>query len=133
MIGVSSDAAANPIRFVKRYGEAWQAWDIAGFLELFSEDVLYVAHPDEAVEGRSALRRYLEKEQIAQGEVEVQMGRPLIDADRVMAEFWVKAADDASIAGCLIACLDAAGICGAFREHWFDLEGSRDPFDGWGA
>ena len=88
---------------------------------------------DEIVEGQQALRLYVEKEEQAQGPVEVRMGTPLIEEDRVMAEFWVVAADDASIAGCLIAHLDEAGICNYFREYWFDLEGARDPFDGWGT
>jgi hypothetical protein len=125
--------AAKAHRFAERYGATWQGWDIEGFVDLFGEDALYVAHPDEVVEGRPALRRYVEKEQAAQGEVKVQMGRPLVDGDRVMAEFWVRAADDASIAGCFIAHLDRAGACTHFREYWFDLEGSRGPFDGWGS
>jgi hypothetical protein len=28
---------------------------------------------------------------------------------------------------------DPGGACTRFREYWFDLEGSRSPFDGWGA
>jgi SnoaL-like domain len=120
-------------RFVRRYGETWEAWDIEGFVELFGEAVTYVAHPDEIVEGRAALRRYVEKEQEAQGDVRVRMGRPLAEDDRVMAEFWVIAGEDASIAGCLIAHLDPQGVCTAFREYWFDLEGQCQPFEGWGA
>ena len=130
---VEKDTASNAERFVTRYGETWQSWDLEGFVGLFSEDVVYVAHPDEIVEGQQALRLYVEKEEQAQGPVEVRMGTPLIEEDRVMAEFWVVAADDASIAGCLIAHLDEAGICNYFREYWFDLEGARDPFDGWGT
>jgi hypothetical protein len=125
-------ASERAERFVRRYGEAWQAWDLNGFVELFVEGVTYVVHPDEIVEGRAALRRYFEKEAAAQGNVAVRMGMPLIDGNRVMTEFWVTA-DDASIAGCLIAHLDEAGACTRFREYWFDLEGSRSPFDGWGS
>jgi SnoaL-like domain len=120
-------------QFARRYGETWEAWDTEGFLELFGEAVTYVAHPDEIVEGKDALRRYFEKEQEAQGEVRVRMGRPLVDGDRLMAEFWVIAEEDASIAGCLIADLDPQGICTAFREYWFDLTGRRQPFEGWGT
>jgi hypothetical protein len=49
-----------------------------------------------------------------------------------MAEFWVLAGEDASIAGCLIANLDPYGICTGLREYWFDLEGRRDAFVGVG-
>jgi SnoaL-like domain len=120
-------------QFVRRYGETWETWDFDGFVELFDAAVTYVAHPDEVIDGRPALRRYVEKEQEAQGDVRVRMGRPLVEDDRVMAEFWVLAGDDASIAGCLIANLDRQGVCTAFREYWFDLEDRREPFHGWGT
>lgn len=130
---VMKEVASNAERFVRRYGESWESWDIDGFLALFGKSVTYVAHPDEIVEGLPSLRRYLEKEKRAQGSVEVHMGTALFDGERVMAEFWVVAADDASIAGCLIAHLDEEGLCNRFREYWFDLAGSRAPFDGWGS
>jgi len=120
-------------QFVRRYGETWETWDIDGFVELFDATVTYVAHPDEVIDGRTALRHYVEKEREAQGEVRVRMGRPLVEDDRLMAEFWVLAGEDASIAGCLIAHLDRHGVCTAFREYWFDLEDRREPFDGWGT
>lgn len=120
-------------RFVRRYGETWEAWDIDGFVKLFGEAVSYVAHPDEIVEGSTALRTYVEGERKAQGDVRVRMGRPLVEGDRVMAEFWVTAEEDASIAGCLIAHLDPQGVCIAFREYWFDLDGRREAFEGWGT
>jgi hypothetical protein len=88
------------------------------------------------VVGSEDLRRYLEKEQAEQGEVLVRMGEPLVDGDQVMAEFWVTATaggEEASIAGCLIARLDDSGRCTQFREYWFDLEGHRPPFNGWGT
>jgi hypothetical protein len=122
--------------FITDYGRHWQAWKIEASVGLFSDDVLYVAHPDEVVVGSEDLGRYLEKEQAEQGEVLVRMGRPLVDADQVMAEFWVTATaegEEASIAGCLIARLDDSGCCTHFREYWFDLEGHRQPFDGWGT
>ena len=97
---------------------------------MFREDVVYVAHPNEIVLGRQALRRYLEKEARAQGEVNVQMGKPAVDGDRVIGEFWVRATNDgekASIAGCLIARLDGPGRrCTHFREYWFG--GAQRPF-----
>ncbi len=86
------------------------------------------------IEGTSALRVYLEKEKADQGKIsDVRMGEPLIDGARVMAEFWVQAAEDASIAGCLIAELRSDGRCSRFREYWFDLEGRREPFANWGT
>jgi hypothetical protein len=127
---------AKAVAFVEAYGRTWESWDVERFVELFAERVLYVAHPDEIVIGTEALAAYVRKEQAAQGEVQVRMGKPIVEGDRVVAEFWVTAANqgqDASIAGCLLARLDPAdGRCTRFREYWFDLDGKRNPFEGWG-
>jgi ketosteroid isomerase-like protein len=123
------------IEFVERYGRTWQEWDLAGFVDLFSEDVVYVAHPiDETVVGRPALAAYVEKESRAQGEVSVRMGSPVIDGNRVCAEFWVISAGEpgSTIVGCLFARLEPDGRCSRFREYWFDVERAHPGFDGWG-
>jgi ketosteroid isomerase-like protein len=131
---MSSDQEAA--EFVDNYGKFWQDWDVEGFVDLFIDDVVYVAHPEEIVLGKEALEVYLEKEQTAQGEVSVLMGRPMVDGDQVFGEFWVTATsqdEKASIAGCLVARLDGPdGRCTHFREYWFDLEGHCEPFEGWG-
>ncbi len=105
-------------------------------MDLFSDNVVYVAHPQETVIGRDALRRYLRKEEREQGSVSVRMGRAIVEGDHVVAEFWVAAknrGEEATIAGCLIAQLDKAdGRCTCFREYWFDIEGHTPAFDGWG-
>jgi hypothetical protein len=132
-MGLDRDEAAA---YVESYGRAWTSWDVERFVSLHSEDVVYVAHPEETVVGREALRSYVLKEQAEQGTVSVRMGTPVIDGDRVAAEFWVtatKGVDEASIAGCFVAQLDeTTGLCTRFREYWFDLDGSIDAFDGWG-
>lgn len=38
--------------FVESYGQTWESWDVEGFVELFSDIVTYVAHPQERVEGK---------------------------------------------------------------------------------
>jgi ketosteroid isomerase-like protein len=122
--------------FVDAYGRTWESWDVPGFVDLFSEDVVYVAHAmQETVVGRSALARYLEKEAAEQGEVSVRMGKPVVEGDRVAAEFWVAATSGgvaATIAGCLVARLGPDGRCVSFREYWFDEEGQTDAYEGWG-
>ncbi len=94
-----------------------------------------MAHPtDETIIGRPALARYLEKEAAQQGAVRVRMGLPVIDGDRVAAEFWVTCNDGpgATIAGCLIASLEPDGRCSRFCEYWFDIEGTTPSYAGWG-
>ena len=132
-MGLDRDKA---VAYVESYGRSWESWDVERFTALHSEDVVYVAHPEETVVGREALRRYVHKEQTEQGMVSVRMGTPVIDGDRVAAEFWVTATNgdaEASIAGCFVAQLDETnGLCTRFREYWFDLDGRIDAFDGWG-
>lgn len=127
------------LAFVEGYGQTWERWDLAGFVGLFSDDVVYVVHPtEETVVGGEALADYFRNEQAAQGTVSVRMGKPLVDGEQVVAEFWVTATASEelqlTIPGCLIARIDPSdGRCSHFREYWFEVEGHVAPFLGWGA
>jgi len=131
-----SNSRESAVAFVDNYGRTWDSWDFPGFVDLFTDDVVYVAHPtQETVVGRQALASYIRKEAAEQGEVSVRMGNPVIEGDHVAAEFWVTATNDgetATIAGSLIAQLASDGRCTSFREYWFDIEGHVNAFDGWG-
>lgn len=123
--------------FVEGYGETWERWDVEGFVALFSDEVVYVAHPTkETVVGTEALGRYLRKEEAEQGVVSVRMGKPVVEGDHVAAEFWVTATnrgEEATIVGCLVAQLDPTdGRCTRFREYWFDIEGHASAYETWG-
>jgi SnoaL-like domain len=75
---------------VENYGRTWERWDIAGFVELFSDAVLYVDHPTKnTVFGSKALTSYLTRERAEQGAVRVRMGKPIVEGDHVVGEFWV--------------------------------------------
>ncbi len=123
--------------FVQGYGATWERWDIAGFVELFSDTVIYVAHPTQTtVIGSEALAPYLEGQEAQMGTISVRMGKPIIEGEHVAAEFWVTATNqdgEETTAGCLIAQLDPTdGRCTHFREYWFDIDGHVSPFNGWG-
>jgi hypothetical protein len=91
-------------------------------------------HPSvETVVGREALEPYFDKGAAEQGDVNVRIGRPVVDGDHVAAEFWVTSkTDDATLAGCFIARLGSDGRCQMFREYSFDFEERLTPYDGWG-
>jgi ketosteroid isomerase-like protein len=129
-------AREQGIAFVCAYRRAWESWDFAGFVDLFTDDVVYVAHAtQEILVGRAALADYIRKEALDQGQASVRMGSPLIDADHVAAEFWVTRTNEGqnwTTAGCFIARLRPDGRCALFREYWFDVEGHMGAYDGWG-
>jgi SnoaL-like domain len=126
--------------FVDGYGQTWESWDLTGFVDLFDDDVIYVEHPtDETVFGRRQMERYIRKEQFEQGVASVRMGRPIVQGDHVVAEFWATMSNregekEGTLMGCFIARLDPiSGRCGHFRQYWFEVEGHASPFAGWGA
>jgi ketosteroid isomerase-like protein len=126
--------------FVEAYGRTWEAWDLDGFVELFSDDVVYVEHPvDETVVGRVEMERYIRKEQAEQGIARVRMGTPIVEGNRAVGEFWVVMSNregqaESTLAGCFIATIDPDdGRCTHFRQYWFELDGRVAPFAGWGS
>ena len=124
--------------FVEGYGRTWETWDFAGFVELFSDDVVYVEHPtDETVVGREEIARYIQKEQADQGVASVRMGKPIVEGDQVVAEFWAKMTngdEEGTLIGCFIAQLDPAdGRCTHRRQYWFDVKGHFSAYNGWGT
>jgi|SRR3954447_14689160 len=131
--GTDRERAAG---FVECYRRAWETWDFSGFVDLFSDDIVYVAHAtQETVVGRAPLAAYLRKEAADQGRARVRMGSPVIDGDHVAAEFWVTRTNDGekwTTAGCFIARLGRDGRCTLFREYWFDIEGHTGAYHGWG-
>ena len=126
----------NGVSFIEGYGRTWESWDFDGFLDLFSDDVVYVAHvTEETVVGRTALAGYIRKEAADQGQASVRMGSPVIEGDHVAAEFWVTRTNEGqnwTTAGCLIARLGSDGRCTFFREYWFDVDGHASAYEGWG-
>jgi ketosteroid isomerase-like protein len=126
----------NAVAFVEAYGRGWEDWDVSALVDLFSDDVVYVAHAtEEMVLGRAALADYMRKEAADQGQASVRMGSPVIDGDHVAAEFWVTRTNQGenwTTAGCFIARLGPDGRCTFFREYWFDVEGHTSAYEGWG-
>jgi hypothetical protein len=128
---VDRDVAA---KFAADYGRTWEDWDREAWVDLFAEDIVYVVHPSvETVVGRKSLGPYFDKEAAEQGDVKVDIGRPVIDADHVAAEFWVTSKhEEATLTGCFIARLDSDGRCNLFREYFFNLEKRVPPYEEWG-
>ena len=130
-MAVDREAAAA---FAEAYGRTWERCDEAGWVDLFSDDVVYVVHPThETVAGKEALGPYFQKEAAEQGAVKVRMSTPVVEGDHVAAEFWVTSTvEDATLTGCFIAQLAPDGRCSRFREYWFEIDEHASPYEGWG-
>jgi ketosteroid isomerase-like protein len=133
LVAVDREHAAA---FADAYGRAWETWDFTGFVDLFSDDVVYVPHAtEERVVGKAALAGYIRKEAADQGDASVRIGTAVIDGDRVAAEFWVTRTNEGerwTTAGSFIARLGTDGRCTHFREYWFDVPGHVSAYEGWG-
>jgi ketosteroid isomerase-like protein len=132
-----STSREDAVAFVEGYRRTWERWDISRWVDLFTDDVVYVDHPtQQSVVGRTALEAYVRKEAAEQGAVSVRMGSPVVEGDRVAGEFWVTATSEskpATLVGGFIARLEPDGRCSYFREYWFHVEGETTPaYEGWG-
>ncbi len=112
---------------------------LRGFVDLFSDDVVYVEHQvEETVVGRDAMARYIRREHYEAGTVDVRMGSPIVEGNRVAAEFWTTMSNregepEGTLMGCLIAQLDpTTGRCTRFRQYWLESDGHFKPSSGWG-
>ena len=134
-MGISRDQAVG---FVEGYGRTWENWDFDGFVDLFTDDVVYVEHPtDETVIGREQMQAYIRAEYDDQGVATVQMGSPIVQGCQVVAEFWAtmtKAEHERTLIGSFIARLDPTdGRCSHFRQYWLVTQGHATPFAEWGS
>ena len=116
--------------FVEGYRRTWENWDFDGFVDLFSDDVVYVEHPvDETVVGRDAIGRYIRREQAEAGTVSVRMGRPIVEGNQVVAEMWTTMSNregeaGGTLIGCFIAQLNPTTGDAPSSQYWLEVGGT---------
>lgn len=127
---------ADVEEWVAAYQRAWVTADSSAVGALFTEDGVYRANIYEGAHvGRSAIEGYWSAVTSVQTDVDVQMGSPVIDGDRVVVEFWTRMAIDGSpvtLAGSLLLQFDDQARCTRLREYWNFADGSLQPPSGWG-
>jgi hypothetical protein len=102
---------------------------------LFTDDAEYLTNPfGKALEGRNSIVAYWSNEMSAQDRVEVRVGRPIIDGERVAVEWWAMITNDkgqVTDSGALV--LEFSGDrCRRLAEYWMLEEGRIEPAQGWG-
>ena len=114
---------------------AWEQGDPARAAALFTLDAKYHSHPfHPPVVGRTAIEAYWEKATSTQSDVRVQMGKPLLDGDRAVLEWWAVMTDggaETTDAGALVLEFDGEH-CANLREYWNITEGILASPEGWG-
>jgi ketosteroid isomerase-like protein len=123
--------------WVESYARAWRECDAEAAAALFTEDGTYRSHAfREPHVGHDGVRAYWTEATSTQRDVEVEMGEPFADGDRVAVEFWTRLLNDGepvTLTGCLLLRFAADGRCAALREYWFVEPGLHRPHDGWGG
>lgn len=116
---------------------AWETADSAAAAALFSPEGTYRNDIyNEPNRGRDGVADYWTGVTSVQSDVTVRMGRPFVDGDRAVVEFWttMKISDDpVTIAGALLLDFDGEGLCTALREYFNFSEGYTEPPTGWGT
>jgi nuclear transport factor 2 (NTF2) superfamily protein len=122
--------------WIAGYRSAWEERDPAAAASLFSSDSTYRSNIfEEPYRGQDGVRQYWATVTASQSEVQVRMGRPFVDGDRVGVEFWTNmrvAGDPVTLPGCLLLDFDEAGLCRRLREYWHFMPGRFDPPPEWG-
>jgi uncharacterized protein (TIGR02246 family) len=114
---------------------AWEQADPTRAAALFTVDARYHSHPfHPPLIGRAAIENYWTKATSTQTEVRVLMGKPVLDDDRAVVEWWTVMVDGGSETtdtGALVLEFEDK-LCANLREYWNMAEGKLEPPEGWG-
>jgi len=125
-------------KWSETYRIAWETADSELAASLFAEDGTYRndIYQDKPNRGRPGVVAYWSGVTAVQSDATVRMGRPFVDGDRAVVEFWTTMRindDPVTLAGSLLLDFDEGGLCTALREYYNFTEGYRDPPLGWGT
>ncbi len=123
--------------WVDGYRLAWETRDAEAAASLFTSEATYRSNIfEDPFLGQSGVAEYWRSVTASQSDVEVRMGHPFADGERVAVEFWTNMkvdGDDVTLPGCLLLDFDSDGLCSALREYWHYQPGRFEPPDGWGS
>jgi predicted SnoaL-like aldol condensation-catalyzing enzyme len=75
--------------WVETYRQAWEESDAEKAASIFTEDATYRSNIfEEPYAGRDGVIAYWSGVTSTQSDIEVRMGRPIVDGNRVSVEFW---------------------------------------------
>ena len=123
--------------WVAAYRAAWEQRDPEAAAALFTGDATYRSLIfEEPHEGTIGVTEYWAAVTESQSDVNVRMGRPFVDGDRVTVEFWTtmhSGGAPVTLAGCLLLDFADDGRCRRLREYWNVVGEIVPPPTGWGT
>jgi predicted SnoaL-like aldol condensation-catalyzing enzyme len=122
--------------WVETYRQAWEKSDAELAASIFTEDATYRSNVfEEPHAGREGVIAYWSSVTSTQSDIEVRMGRPIVDGNRVSVEFWTKMNNDGAditLPGCLLLDFADDGRCRRLHEYYEFAPGRLDPPEEWG-
>lgn len=122
--------------WAESYRRAWEQSDDELAAALFTVDATYRSNIFEDPHvGGDGIRAYWRQATSTQREIEVRMGRPIVEGGRASVEFWTTMEDsgaDITLPGCLLLEFDEDGLCRSLHEYYAVGEGRLSPPGEWG-
>ncbi len=119
-----------------RYGAAWERRDPDAAAAIFTEDASYRRTPFvEPFVGREAIREYWGRAVSNVEEVRFRFGTPVVEGDRVAAEWWTtlrRDGEERTIAGEFLLRFVGDQVR-ELREYVVSEPGVREPHPSWGG
>jgi ketosteroid isomerase-like protein len=124
--------------WLERYRRAWEERDADAAAALFTEDAVYRSSPfREPHVGTAGIRDYWTGATSRQSDIRVLIGTPIVEGNRVAAEWWTTYVDaeagERTLSGILFLRFGADGRCEELRETWHREDGTHPPHEGWGT
>jgi ketosteroid isomerase-like protein len=127
------DTRAAADRFARTWEESWLHRDVAAIAALYAEDCVHRSMPFRPVhEGRAAVVDYVSWSFSVEEATEVRFGRPMVDGDLAVVEYWATAVEQedakpVTLAGCGLLRFDPDGLVVEARDYWHVADGHRRP------
>jgi uncharacterized protein (TIGR02246 family) len=122
--------------WVSAFFGSWEAGDADAAAALFTDDAQYASHPfAEPLRGRAAIAAYWSAGVARQSDIDIHVGRPVVDGDRVAVEWWVSLAErgEHSVSSGTLFLRFDGDLCASLREVWIERAGRALPPQGWGS
>ena len=128
------DTAAAARAWMEAWTRAWRTLDAEQLTSIYKDDTLHRSHPFREPGNPIDYARWALAEE--QGEPEVWMGDPIVDADRAAIEWWAVTTENGkeiSLAGTSCVRFDEDGRVVEQRDYWGEAPGRTPPWPDWSS